>query len=149
MDVDAALQSQIRNIETRYGRPLSEWFGLIAASGLTKHTEVVAMLATVSFIDAALSHAPVSFPLQIAIWLWATVLFANFAESVAEGRGKAAADSLRKACQVSQRTTCARPPAGRSTDSGEFMKLVSICTSVVRTAVRRCEPLSQRVALVL
>jgi K+-transporting ATPase ATPase B chain len=37
------------------------------------------------------------FNLQIAIWLWFTVLFANFAEAVAEGRGKAQADTLRKA----------------------------------------------------
>jgi potassium-transporting ATPase ATP-binding subunit len=37
-----------------------------------------------------------SFNLQICIWLWFTVLFANFAEAVAEGRGKAQADSLRK-----------------------------------------------------
>src|SRR5208282_6085366 len=37
------------------------------------------------------------FAFQIALWLWATVLFANFAESVAEGRGKAAADALRAA----------------------------------------------------
>jgi K+-transporting ATPase ATPase B chain len=37
-----------------------------------------------------------SFNLQIALWLWFTVLFANFAESVAEGRGKAQAESLRK-----------------------------------------------------
>ncbi|HUJ13532.1 MAG TPA: potassium-transporting ATPase subunit KdpB [Thermoanaerobaculia bacterium] len=37
------------------------------------------------------------FQSQIAIWLWATVLFANFAEAVAEGRGKAQADALRKA----------------------------------------------------
>ena len=36
------------------------------------------------------------FDLQIALWLWFTVLFANFAEAVAEGRGKAQADSLRK-----------------------------------------------------
>ena len=36
-----------------------------------------------------------SFNLQIAIWLWFTVLFANFAEAIAEGRGKAQADSLR------------------------------------------------------
>ncbi|HEY1320007.1 MAG TPA: DUF4287 domain-containing protein [Streptosporangiaceae bacterium] len=36
--------ARIRNIGARYGRPLSEWFGLISASGLTKHTEVVAML---------------------------------------------------------------------------------------------------------
>jgi len=37
------------------------------------------------------------FQVQITIWLWATVLFANFAEAVAEGRGKAQADALRKA----------------------------------------------------
>ncbi len=60
-------------------------------------TEVVAVLATVSLIDAIARHAGFSFALQIALWLWATVLFANFAESVAEGRGKAAADSLRAA----------------------------------------------------
>lgn len=37
-----------------------------------------------------------SFNLQISIWLWFTVLFANFSEAIAEGRGKAQADSLRK-----------------------------------------------------
>jgi len=60
-------------------------------------TEVVAVLATVSLIDALVRGASPLFALQIALWLWATVLFANFAESVAEGRGKAAADSLRAA----------------------------------------------------
>ena len=60
-------------------------------------TEVVAALATVSAIAAVLGHQPPWFAIQIAAWLWATVLFANFAESVAEGRGKAAADSLRAA----------------------------------------------------
>ena len=44
MDVDAALQSQIRNIETTYGKPLDHWFAVIDASGLAKHNEVVAML---------------------------------------------------------------------------------------------------------
>ena len=44
MDVDAALQNQIRNIETTYGKPLGHWFAVIDASGLTKHNEVVAML---------------------------------------------------------------------------------------------------------
>jgi K+-transporting ATPase ATPase B chain len=58
-------------------------------------TEVVAALATVSLIAALVGRQPPWFALQIAGWLWATVLFANFAESVAEGRGKAAADSLR------------------------------------------------------
>jgi K+-transporting ATPase ATPase B chain len=60
-------------------------------------TEVVAALATVSTIDAIAHHTAIGFAFQIALWLWATVLFANFAESVAEGRGKAAADSLRAA----------------------------------------------------
>ena len=46
MDVDAALQTQIRNIETTYGKPLDHWFAVIDASGLTKHNEVVAMLKT-------------------------------------------------------------------------------------------------------
>ena len=41
--------------------------------------------------------APFGFLLQITLWLWFTVLFANFAEAMAEGRGKAQADSLRKA----------------------------------------------------
>ena len=42
--VEDGIAAQVRNIEARYGRPLPEWFGIIAASGLTKHTEVVAML---------------------------------------------------------------------------------------------------------
>ena len=42
--VEDGIAAQVRNIEARYGRSLPEWFGIIAASGLTKHTEVVAML---------------------------------------------------------------------------------------------------------
>jgi K+-transporting ATPase ATPase B chain len=42
-------------------------------------------------------HHPTSFGIQIAVWLWLTVVFANLAEAVAEGRGKAQADALRKA----------------------------------------------------
>ena len=38
----------------------------------------------------------VPFVLQISLWLWFTVIFANFAEAMAEGRGKAQADALRK-----------------------------------------------------
>ena len=52
MDVDAALQSQIRNIEATYGKPLGHWLAVIDASGLTKHTEVVAMLKA----DHGLAH---------------------------------------------------------------------------------------------
>jgi potassium-transporting ATPase ATP-binding subunit len=53
-------------------------------------------LTTIIVIFGALQGNFSSFNLQIAIWLWFTVLFANFSEAVAEGRGKAQADSLRK-----------------------------------------------------
>lgn len=42
------------------------------------------------------NHHAVSFNMQLTVWLWFTVLFANFAEAMAEGRGKAQADSLRR-----------------------------------------------------
>lgn len=62
--------------------------------------EVVALLATLLFLrDLATGDgeaARAGFGLQIIVWLWFTVLFANFAEAVAEGRGKAQAASLRK-----------------------------------------------------
>jgi potassium-transporting ATPase ATP-binding subunit len=59
--------------------------------------EVGALLTTVQLLWNAVHHAgQVSFGLQITLWLWFTVLFANFAEAMAEGRGKAQADTLRK-----------------------------------------------------
>jgi K+-transporting ATPase ATPase B chain len=59
--------------------------------------EVGALLTTFQLIWNAVHHAgEVSFGLQITLWLWFTVLFANFAEAMAEGRGKAQADTLRK-----------------------------------------------------
>jgi len=58
--------------------------------------EIVALLTTVLFIrDLVTGAGNYSFSLQIILWLWFTVLFANFAEAVAEGRGKAQAASLR------------------------------------------------------
>ena len=50
----------------------------------------------VLFRDLAGGRPDTGFTLQIALWLWFTVLFANFAEAMAEGRGKAQADTLRK-----------------------------------------------------
>ena len=58
-------------------------------------TWIVALLATASAVVAVASGQAAGFAIQLALWLWATVLFANVAESIAEGRGKAAADSLR------------------------------------------------------
>jgi len=57
-------------------------------------TEVGALLTTVGIFTATADRG---FIIQLAIWLWFTVLFANFAEAVAEGRGKAQAASLRAA----------------------------------------------------
>ncbi len=60
--------------------------------------EVGSVLTTALLIDDAIHHrSGLGFNLQITLWLWFTVLFANFAEAMAEGRGKAQADTLRKA----------------------------------------------------
>jgi K+-transporting ATPase ATPase B chain len=60
--------------------------------------EVGAVLTSALLIDNTINHrAGFGFNLQITLWLWVTVLFANFAEAMAEGRGKAQADTLRKA----------------------------------------------------
>jgi len=60
--------------------------------------EVGAVLTTIQLAWNELHHAgQFGFGLQITLWLWFTVLFANFAEAMAEGRGKAQADTLRKA----------------------------------------------------
>src|SRR5580765_3432110 len=59
--------------------------------------EIVSALTTVILVrDLFVTGAHTGFEFQIVLWLWFTVLFANFAEAVAEGRGKAQADSLRK-----------------------------------------------------
>jgi K+-transporting ATPase ATPase B chain len=64
--------------------------------------EVGSAFTTALFVHAAVTgagEAPAGFILAISLWLWFTVLFANFAEAMAEGRGKAQADTLRKARQ--------------------------------------------------
>jgi K+-transporting ATPase ATPase B chain len=59
--------------------------------------EVVAALTTIIFLrDLVTGSGNLGFTLQIILWLWFTVLFANFAEAIAEGRGKAQAESLKK-----------------------------------------------------
>ena len=59
--------------------------------------EVVAGLTTVVFVrELVMGGTGLGFTFQIILWLWITVLFANFAEAIAEGRGKAQADSLRR-----------------------------------------------------
>jgi K+-transporting ATPase ATPase B chain len=63
-------------------------------------TELGAMLTSLATLSAAISRsAGVDYFLAISVWLWLTVWFANFAEAVAEARGRAQASSLRKARQ--------------------------------------------------
>ncbi|MGA2450994.1 MAG: potassium-transporting ATPase subunit KdpB [Polyangiaceae bacterium] len=61
--------------------------------------EVGSVLTTCLFVQALVGHgeAPWGFILSVSAWLWFTVLFANFAEAMAEGRGKAQAEALRRA----------------------------------------------------
>src|SRR5271163_4680093 len=60
--------------------------------------EVGALLTSIQLVRDAMHHSgEFGFGLQITLWLWFTVLFANFAEAMAEGRGKAQAETLRKA----------------------------------------------------
>jgi len=51
--IDEALRTQIRNIVATYGRPVREWFAIIAASGATKHADIVAMLKA----DHGMTHS--------------------------------------------------------------------------------------------
>jgi potassium-transporting ATPase ATP-binding subunit len=59
--------------------------------------EIVTILTTIILIrDLVFRSGQIGFEFQIILWLWFTVLFANFAEAIAEGRGKAQADTLRR-----------------------------------------------------
>src|SRR5262245_37691806 len=70
---------------------------IVAKNPVMFVVEVGAALTTVFVIkDAVTGASGLLFGIQIALWLWFTVLFANFAEAMAEARGKAQADNLRK-----------------------------------------------------
>ena len=75
--------------------------------------EVGSALTTLALTRDMLTSRPrIGFEIQITLWLWVTVLFANFAEAMAEGRGKAQADTLRRA----RTETTARRLRSDSTD---------------------------------
>jgi K+-transporting ATPase ATPase B chain len=68
--------------------------------------EIGRVLTTVLLaVNVKLHRGHLGFALQITLWLWFTVLFANFAEAIAESRGKAQADAL---CQAKSATTAYR-----------------------------------------
>ena len=75
---------------------------------------VGSMLTTLLFIQALGGHgeAPTGFILAISLWLWFTVLFANFAEAIAEGRSRAQANAMRSAKRDIQAKKLVRPQYG-------------------------------------
>src|SRR5438046_350698 len=80
---------------------------------------VVSILTSGSFVQALVGRgeAPAAFILAIALCLWFTVIFANFAEAMAEGRGKAQAESLRRARRDVRAKRLSAPDRGaRTTD---------------------------------
>jgi K+-transporting ATPase ATPase B chain len=91
--------------------------------------EVVAALTTVLFVrDVLFGGENLAFSFQIILWLWITVLFANFSEAVAEGRGKAQAASLRQTRTETQaklleddRSKAYRLVAGNSLEVGDVV----------------------------
>src|SRR5438093_9823732 len=76
--------------------------------------EVGSVLTTALFLQALVGYgeAPAGFILAVSLWLWFTVVFANFAEAMAEGRGKAQADTLRRARRDVMAKKLARPQRG-------------------------------------
>ena len=90
-------------------------------------TEIGSLLTTLLWIQALAGNgeAPAGFIGIISLWLWFTVLFANFSEALAEGRGKAQADSLRKARQ----DTPAKRLTGTPTSLEEALKLMGLVSS--------------------
>ena len=84
------------------GRAVKASFGKLNPATLVRNpvmfvVEVGAALTSIFVVrDAWVGAGGLSFGIQIALWLWFTVLFANFAEAMAEARGKAQADTLRK-----------------------------------------------------
>jgi K+-transporting ATPase ATPase B chain len=76
--------------------------------------EVGSALTALLFVHAlsGRGEAPPGFTLAVSLWLWFTVLFANFAEAMAEGRGKAQADALRRSRSTVVAKRLARPERG-------------------------------------
>jgi K+-transporting ATPase ATPase B chain len=81
--------------------------------------EIGSLLTTGLFVQALLGQgeAPAGFILAVSLWLWFTVLFANFAEAMAEGRGKAQAAALRRARRDVMAKKLARPQKDSAYDT--------------------------------
>ncbi len=87
--------------------------------------EVGSLLTTLLFLQALAGkgEAPAGFILAVSAWLWFTVLFANFAEAMAEGRGKAQAETLRRARRDTRAKQLAAPRRDASITTGSAATL--------------------------
>ena len=95
---------------------------------------VGSVLTTVALLrDLVAGANGIGFTLQLALWLWFTVLFANFAEAMAEGRGKAQADALRATRQLTRAKRLKRP--------GDHLDFQSVAASELRASdLVLCKP---------
>ncbi|HSD18696.1 MAG TPA: potassium-transporting ATPase subunit B, partial [Anaeromyxobacter sp.] len=107
--VRAAALDSLRKLDPRH----------VAKNPVMFVVEVGSVLTTVLWLRDRIVHpaggAPGWFTLSVSLWLWFTVVFANFAEAVAEGRGKAQAASLRK---MRREVTARRLVGGREESVG-------------------------------
>ncbi|WIB26379.1 potassium-transporting ATPase subunit KdpB [Curtobacterium sp. MCSS17_015] len=106
----AGLPGAFRKLDPRLMWKNPVMFLVEVGAALTTVTAVVEPFSRTGGATDSGAPVPSSFTIVIAVWLWLTVLFANLAESVAEGRGKAQADTLRK----TRSTTSARRVVGYS-----------------------------------
>jgi len=123
--VRGALADSFRKLDPRLQVRNPVMFVVLAGSLLTTALFVQAL--------AGQGEAPAWFIGAISLWLWFTVLFANFAEAMAEGRGKAQADSLKRA----RRDIVAKKLIGRPSGNGAFEPAKAQVAKTTSAALRK------------
>ncbi len=106
--VRGALLDALRKLDLRHQVKNPVMFVVLAGSVLTTALGLQALLGR--------GEAPAAFIFAVSAWLWFTVLFGNFAEAMAEGRGKAQADTLRKSRRDVSAKKLASPVYGNKFD---------------------------------
>ena len=114
--MSAQLKKQSTHRRKLYRRAVLDSFAKLDPRWMVRNpvmfvVEVGSLLTTALWLQALFGRgeAPVGFIGAVALWLWFTVLFANFSEALAEGRGKAQADALRKTRQTTQAKKLSTP----------------------------------------
>jgi K+-transporting ATPase ATPase B chain len=122
--VRRAIGDALRKLELRHMARNPVMFVVLVGSVLT----TIALMR-----DIVAWRADIGFTLQLALWLWFTVLFANFAEAMAEGRGKAQADALRATRQLTRAKRMKRP--------GDHLDFLSVLATELRVGdLVLCKP---------